>query len=41
MKMIATAWNKLYVDHTRAFKTVFVTVWMDPRTILFLTDFLN
>ena len=25
MKMIATAWNKLNVDHTRSFKTLFVT----------------
>ena len=25
MKIIATAWNKLNVDHTRAFKTLFVT----------------
>ena len=42
MKMIATAWNKLNVHHTRVFKTFLLqTVWMDPRTISFLTDFLN
>ena len=42
MKMIATSWNKLNVHHTRVFKTFLLqTVWMDPRTISFLTDFLN
>ena len=29
MKMIATAWNKLDVDHTRAFKTPSVTNNLD------------
>ena len=40
MKMIATAWNKLNVDHTHTFKTFFVTNRSDESENC-ETDFLN
>ena len=37
-KMIATAWNKLNVDHTRAFKTFFVTNSLDGSEDYLVSD---
>ena len=38
MKMIAAAWNKLNVDHTRAFKTLFVINSLDESEDYLVSD---
>ena len=38
MKMIATAWNKLNVDHTRVFKTLFVINSLDGSDYYLVSD---
>ena len=38
MKMTATAWNKLNVDHTRAFKTLSVTNSLDGSEDYLVSD---
>ena len=38
MKMIATAWTKLNVDHTRAFKTLFATNSLDVSKDYLVSD---
>ena len=38
MKIIATAWNKLNVDHTRAFKTLSVTNSLDGSEDYLVSD---
>ena len=40
MKMTATAWNKLNVDHTRAFKIFFVTNSLDGSQDYLVSDIL-
>ena len=38
MKMIATAWNKLNVDHTCSFKTLFVINSLDGSEDYLVSD---
>ena len=38
MRMIATAWGKLNVDHTNAFKSLFVTNSLDGSEDYLVSD---